>query len=54
MTFAGSSLRVAIKLGSVALTAEVSNDENSASLRDGQETTIEVLPDAVRILPLVN
>ena len=54
VTFAGSSLRVAIKLGSVALTAEVSNDENSASLRDGQETTIEVLPDAVRILPLVN
>ena len=54
VTFAGSSLRVALKLGAVTINAEVPNDENSASLLAGQETTIDVLPDAVRVLPLAN
>ena len=52
--FAGSSLRVALKLGSATINAEVPNDETSASLIAGQETTIDVLPDAVRVLPLTN
>ena len=54
VTFAGSSLRVALRLGSVTINAELPNDENSASLLAGQETTIDVLPDAVRVLPLTN
>lgn len=54
VTFAGSSLRVALKLGAVTINAEVPNDETSAGLRDGQETTFDVLPDAVRVLPLAN
>ena len=54
VTFAGSSLRVALKLGAVTINAEVPNDETSASLLAGQETTIDVLPDAVRVLPLAN
>ena len=54
VTFAGSSLRVALRLGAVSLTAEVPNDETTANLRDGQETTIDVLPDAVRVLPFTN
>ncbi len=54
VTFAGSSLRVALKLGAVTINAEVPNDETSASLLAGQETTIDVLPDAVRVLPLTN
>ena len=54
VTFAGSSLRVALKLGSATINAEVPNDETSASLIAGQETTIDVLPDAVRVLPLAN
>jgi len=52
VTFAGSSLRIALKLGNATLNAEVPNDETSASLVAGQETTIDVLPDAVRVLPL--
>ena len=52
VTFAGSSLRVVLKLGTVAINAEVPNDETSASLTAGQVTTIDVLPDAVRVLPL--
>ena len=54
VTFAGSSLRVALKLGTATINAEVPNDEASASLIAGQETTIDVLPDAVRVLPLAN
>jgi spermidine/putrescine transport system ATP-binding protein len=54
VTFAGSSLRVALKLGSATINAEVPNDETSASLIAGQETTIDILPDAVRVLPLAN
>lgn len=52
ITFAGSSLRIALKLGNTTINAEVPNDETSASLVAGQETTIDVLPDAVRVLPL--
>ena len=52
ITFAGSSLRIALKLGNATINAEVPNDETSASLVAGQETTIDVLPDAVRVLPL--
>lgn len=48
--FAGSSLRVSLKLGDVTINAEVPNDETSTSLHDGQETLIDVLPDAVRVL----
>lgn len=54
ITFAGSSLRIALKLGNATINAEVPNDETSASLVVGQETTIDVLPDAVRVLPLAN
>ena len=54
VTFAGSSLRVALKVGTETINAEVANDETSASLIAGQETTIDVLPDAVRVLPLAN
>ena len=54
VTFAGSSLRVALKLGAVTINAEVPNDETSASLNAGQETMIDVLPDAVRVLPLAD
>ncbi len=52
VTFAGSSLRVTLKLGSVIINAEVPNDEISSNLSAGQITTIDILPDAVRVLPL--
>ena len=52
VTFAGSSLRVALKLGTATINAEVPNDETSVGLRDGQEVNFDVLPDAVRVLPL--
>ena len=52
VTFAGSSLRVALQIGSVTVNAEVPNDENSVSLKEGQEINVDVLPDAVRVLPL--
>ena len=52
ITFAGSSLRIALKLGNATINAEVPNDETSASLVAGKATTIDVLPDAVRVLPL--
>lgn len=48
--FAGSSLRIALKMGAVTINAEVPNDETSTSLQDGQETLIDILPDAVRVL----
>ena len=47
-------MRVALRLGAISLTAEVPNDETTANLRDGQDTTIDVLADAVRVLPLTN
>ena len=50
VTFAGSTLRVTLSVGSATLVAEVPNDERSRALSDGQATTIEVLPDAVRVL----
>ncbi len=54
VTFAGSVLRISLKLGSVTINAEVPNDETTVGLRDGQEVNIDVLPDAVRVLPLTN
>ena len=51
VTFAGSTLRVALSIGGVTLVAEVPNDETSIGLRDGDQTMIDVLPDAVRVLP---
>ncbi|MBM3805481.1 MAG: ABC transporter ATP-binding protein [Actinobacteria bacterium] len=50
VTFAGSSLRVALRVGNVTINAEVPNDETSSHLRDGQATMIDILPDAVRVL----
>ena len=50
VTFAGSSLRVALRVGGLNLVAEVANDENSRNLRDGSPTKFDVLPDAVRVL----
>jgi spermidine/putrescine transport system ATP-binding protein len=50
ITFAGSILRIALRVGTASLVAEVPNDERSRGLLDGQATTIEVLPDAVRVL----
>jgi len=52
VTFAGSVLRISLKLGQVTINAEVPNDETTVGLRDGQEVNIDVLPDAVRVLPL--
>jgi len=54
VTFAGSSLRVALRVGNVTINAEVPNDETSSHLRDGQETMIDILPDAVRVLPAID
>ena len=54
VTFAGSVLRISLKLGQVTINAEVPNDETTVGLRDGQEVNIDVLPDAVRVLPLVS
>ena len=54
VTFAGSVLRISLKLGPVTMNAEVPNDETSVGLCDGQEVNIDVLPDAVRVLPLVS
>ena len=54
VTFAGSVLRISLKLGQVTINAEVPNDETTVGLRDGQEVNIDVLPDAVRVLPLAN
>jgi spermidine/putrescine transport system ATP-binding protein len=54
VTFAGSVLRISLKLGAVTINAEVPNDETSVGLRDGQEIMIDVLPDAVRVLPLTS
>ena len=54
VTFAGSVLRISLKLGQVTINAEVPNDETTVGLRDGQEVNIDVLPDAVRVLPLTN
>jgi len=52
VTFAGSSLRVGLTVGDSILVAEVPNDETTANLVEGQKTMIDVLPDAVRVLPL--
>ena len=54
VTFAGSVLRISLKLGQVTINAEVPNDETTVGLRDGQEVNIDVPPDAVRVLPLTN
>jgi ABC-type Fe3+/spermidine/putrescine transport system ATPase subunit len=52
VTFAGSSLRIALNVGGVKLVAEIPNDENSRNLEENATTNIDVLPDAVRVLPL--
>lgn len=52
VTFAGSSLRIALKVGGVKLVAEIPNDEHSRNLEENARTNIDVLPDAVRVLPL--
>ena len=52
VTFAGSSLRVALNVGGVRLIAEIPNDEHSRNLEENATTNIDVLPDAVRVLPL--
>jgi hypothetical protein len=36
----------------VKLVAEIPNDENSRHLEENAITNIDVLPDAVRVLPL--
>ena len=52
VTFAGSSLRIALNVGDVRLIAEIPNDEHSHHLQENTTTHIDVLPDAVRVLPL--
>jgi spermidine/putrescine transport system ATP-binding protein len=52
VTFAGSSLRIALNVSGVKLVAEIPNDENSRHLEENAITNIDVLPDAVRVLPL--
>ena len=39
-------------VGGVKLVAEIPNDENSRNLEENAVTNIDVLPDAVRVLPL--
>jgi len=50
VTFAGAALRVDLRVGDVALVAEVPNDDRSSALRAGDATTIDVPADAVRVL----
>jgi hypothetical protein len=45
-------LRIALNVGGVKLVAEIPNDENSRNLEEDATTKIDVLPDAVRVLPL--
>ena len=52
VTFAGSTLRVAININGLKLVAELPNDENSRNLQENTTVNIDVLPDAVRVLPL--
>jgi ABC-type Fe3+/spermidine/putrescine transport system ATPase subunit len=52
VTFAGSSLRVALDVSGIKLVAEIPNDESSRNLQENTTTNIDVLPDAVRVLPL--
>lgn len=52
VTFAGSTLRVAININGLKLVAEIPNDENSRNLQENTTVNIDVLPDAVRVLPL--
>ena len=52
VTFAGSTLRIALNIDGVKLVAELPNDENSRNLQEDATTNIDVLPDAVRVLPL--
>ena len=52
VTFAGSSMRIALNVGGVKLIAEIPNDEKSRNLEENVTTNIDVLPDAVRVLPL--
>jgi spermidine/putrescine transport system ATP-binding protein len=50
--FAGSSLRVTLDVAGIKLVAEIPNDEHSRNLQEGTATNIDVLPDALRVLPL--
>ena len=50
--FAGSSLRVTLDVAGIKLVAEIPNDEHSRNLQEATATNIDVLPDAVRVLPL--
>jgi spermidine/putrescine transport system ATP-binding protein len=52
VTFAGSSLRIALNVGGVKLIAEIPNDELSRNLEEDTATHIDLLADAVRVLPL--
>ena len=52
VTFAGSSLRIALNVGGVKLIAEIPNDEHSRNLEEDKATHIDLLADAVRVLPL--
>jgi ABC-type Fe3+/spermidine/putrescine transport system ATPase subunit len=52
VTFAGSSLRVALDVSGIKLVAEIPNDESSRNLQENTTTNIDVLPDAVRVLSL--
>jgi hypothetical protein len=52
VTFAGSSLRIALNVGGVRLIAEIPNDEHSRNLEEDTTTHIDLLADAVRVLPL--
>lgn len=52
VTFAGSSLRIALNVGGVKLIAEIPNDEHSRNLEEDSVTHIDLLADAVRVLPL--
>jgi spermidine/putrescine transport system ATP-binding protein len=50
--FAGSSLRVSLDVAGIKLVAEIPNDESSRNLQEDTTTNIDVMPDALRVLPL--
>jgi spermidine/putrescine transport system ATP-binding protein len=50
VTFAGSTVRVDLRVGAVALVAEVPNDGSLDALRAGDTVPVDVPADAVRVL----
>jgi hypothetical protein len=43
---------VTLDVAGIKLVAEIPNDEHSRHLQEDRSTNIDVLPDALRVLPL--